>query len=239
MKKNIQKHIFRKNAMKKYDLHIHSNFSNDSIIAPADILRIAKEKGLNGIAITDHDTMRAYSVLKKLNKDKDFEIIPGEEIHTNYGHFLGLYLRKEIKSRDLFEAIDEVHNQGGIVVIPHPITIASIHNFNYSLGKLKGKIDAVEAFNSRNFKRHNDLAQKEILKYGYAQVGSSDSHIKSDIGNGYTLFYGDLRDAIKNKETIVGGTTKYGFVSNLCAGFRGRIIYPIIGSHIKSHQSRK
>ena len=216
--------------LKKYDLHIHSCYSPDSIMKPADILRIAKERGLNGIAITDHDTLKAYPVLKKLNKDKNFEIIPGEEIHSNYGHFIGLYLKKEIQSRDLFEAIDEIHSQGGIAIIPHPFTLASMHNFRYPLSKLKGKVDAIEAFNSRNFKRHNDSAKKEILKYGFSQVGSSDSHIKLEIGNGYTLFEGDLRLAIKNKKTNVGGTTRYSLVSNICAGVRGQIIYPIFGS---------
>jgi predicted metal-dependent phosphoesterase TrpH len=197
---------------------------------PEDILRIAKERGLNGIAITDHDTMKAYPILKKLNKDKNFEIIPGEEINTNHGDLLGLYLHKEIKSRDLLEAIGEIKSQGGIVIIPHPFTIASVRSFTYPLVKLKGKIDAVETFNSRNFPHYNELAKKEALKYGFAQTGSSDAHIKSDISNGYTLFEGDLRKAIKNKKTKVGGTTKYGFVSNVCASFKSRIIYPIIGS---------
>lgn len=229
MEKTSQKYNKKHPIIRKYDLHIHSHYSPCSIIKPEDILRLAKERGLNGIAITDHDTMKAYSILKKLNKDKDFEIIPGEEIETNYGHLLGLYLHKEIKSRDLLEAIDEIKSQGGIVIVPHPFTFASIHTFSYSLAKLKGKIDAVETFNSRNFPHYNELAKKEALKCGFTQVGSSDAHIKSDISNGYTLFEGDLRKAIKNKKTKVGGTTKYAFISNLCAGFNSRIIYPIRG----------
>jgi predicted metal-dependent phosphoesterase TrpH len=218
------------NKLKKYDLHIHSNYSPCSYIKPEDILRIAKERGLNGIAITDHDTLKAYPILKKLNKDKNFEIIPGEEIYTNYGDVIGLYLSKEIKSRDFFEAIKEIKNQGGIVIIPHPFTIASVRKFKYSLAKLKGKIDAVETFNSRNFPHYNELAKKEALKYGFAQTGSSDSHIKADISNGYTLFEGDLRKAIKNKKTQVGGTTKYVFISNICASFKSRIVYPLVGA---------
>jgi predicted metal-dependent phosphoesterase TrpH len=216
------------NHIKKYDLHVHSYYSKCSIIKPVDILKRAKEKGLNGIAITDHDTLKAYPILKKLNKDKDFEIIPGEEIHTNHGHLLGLYLTKEIVSRDLFEAIDEIHAQGGIVIVPHPFTVA-FHSFTYPLSKLKSKIDAVEAFNSRNFQHYNNIAKTEISRLGFSQVGSSDAHIPQDIGNGYTLFIGDLRTALKNKKTQIGGTTKYAIVSNLSATLNSRIIYYIRG----------
>ncbi len=216
--------------LKKYDLHVHSYFSKCSVIKPEEILRIAKERGLNGIAITDHDTLKAYPILKKLNKDKDFEIIPGEEISTNQGHLLGLYLKKEIKSRDLLEAIDEIHAQGGIAITPHPFTIMSWHNLTYPLSKLKGKIDAVEAFNSRNFSHYNNLVQKEVARLGFAQVGSSDAHLKIDIGNGYTLFEGDLRTALKNKKTSIGGINKYVFLSNMCAGFNARVRYTLRGN---------
>ena len=218
--------------MNKYDLHIHSYFSPCGYMKPKAILRIAKEKGLNGIAITDHDTMRAYPILKKLNKDKDLEIIPGEEVHTEYGDVLGLYLHKEIKSRKLLEVIDEIKNQGGIIIIPHPyrrMFYSRDYAFKYPLSKLKGKIDAVETFNSRNFSGNNKLARKDAVKYGFAQVGSSDSHVHFDISNGYTLFDGDLRQALKNKRTEVGGTTKYNILSSILAGFKSKIVYPFTG----------
>jgi len=48
-----------------FDLHIHSKYSKDSINDPKWIIKIAKNKGLNGVAITDHNTIKGSLVAKK------------------------------------------------------------------------------------------------------------------------------------------------------------------------------
>ena len=58
--------------MKKYDLHIHTNYSSCSRINPKKLLKIAKKRGLDGIAITNHNTIQGGLEVKKLNKDKNF-----------------------------------------------------------------------------------------------------------------------------------------------------------------------
>ena len=72
----------------RYDLHMHTYRSKCSNLRPDVILKLAKKKGLDGIAITDHHEIRGALEVKKLNKDKDFEVIVGEEISTNYGDVL-------------------------------------------------------------------------------------------------------------------------------------------------------
>jgi predicted metal-dependent phosphoesterase TrpH len=213
--------------MKKYDLHMHSCYSPCSRNKPEDILKAAKKAGLDGIAITDHHTLRAYPVLKKLNKDKNFEIIPGEEITTEYGDVLALYIHKEIKSRKLLEVLKEIHSQGGIAIIPHPFRIRPWSRFKYPLEKLKGQIDAIETFNSRNMLWENSKAKKKAISLGFSQTGSSDAHMILDIGKAYTIFDSKektLRDAIKNNKTVAKGTTKYGLISTFVAGLNKRII---------------
>jgi len=42
----------------KFDLHIHSKYSQDGILEPKAIVDIAASKGLKGIAITDHNTIK-------------------------------------------------------------------------------------------------------------------------------------------------------------------------------------
>jgi hypothetical protein len=181
--------------------------------SPETILRKARKAGLNGIAITDHHTMKAYPILKKLNKDKNLEIIPGEEITTNHGDVLALYIHEEIKSRDLLTVLKEIRSQGGVAIIPHPSTITHRLSFTYPLSKLKGKIDAIETFNSRNFRFSNNIAKREALRLNFPQVGSSDAHLPIDIGKCYTLFEGDLRTAIRKGKTTPRGTTRYGLFS--------------------------
>ncbi|HYD03146.1 MAG TPA: PHP domain-containing protein [Alphaproteobacteria bacterium] len=217
--------------MKKYDLHMHSYYSPCSRNKPEEILKAAKRAGLNGIAITDHDSISCYLVLKKLNKDKNFEIICGEEIHTQHGDIIALYLKKEIKSRDFFMAVKEVHSQGGIVIIPHPHRQVYWHKFKYPLSKLKGKIDAIETFNSRNTNKANRKAIAEAEKNGFAQTGSSDGHLIFDIGKGYTMFPANmtLKEAIRNKKTVPGGNNNFGTISALVSAFYKRILTPLFG----------
>jgi predicted metal-dependent phosphoesterase TrpH len=216
------------NKLKKYDLHIHSHYSPCGYMKPEDILRIAKKQGLNGIAITDHDTMKAYPILKKLNKDKNFEIIPGEEITTEYGDVLALYIAKEIKSRKLLEVLKEIHAQGGISIIPHPYRPMPWTIFKFPLEQLKGKIDAIEVVNSRNTIWANNKAKRMAETLKVSQTGSSDAHIILDIGKAYTLFDAKektLRNALKNRATSGEGTTKYGLLSVLAATINKRTLY--------------
>lgn len=220
-------------ALKKYDLHVHSYYSRCSRNRPEDILKAAKRAGLNGIAITDHHTLQAYPILKRLNKDRNLEIIPGEEITTQYGDVIALYIKSEIKSRDFFQVVKEIHSQGGLVIIPHPFRHVPWTKFKYPLNRLKGKIDAVEGFNSRNLSHANSKAQTEASRFKIPQVGSSDAHMIIDIGNGYTLFEGDLHKAIKTGRTVIGGTTKYSIISGAKAFINKNVLYPILGGYAR------
>ena len=44
--------------MMKFDLHVHSKYSSDGVLDPENIVRIARKRGLAGIAVTDHNTIR-------------------------------------------------------------------------------------------------------------------------------------------------------------------------------------
>ena len=91
----------------KLDLHVHTGHSFDSSGEPAEIIRAAEAAGLDAIAITDHDTMSAVGLVKKLSSK--ITIIPGMEITSMQGtHVIGLFLQSEIISRDIFEIIDEI-----------------------------------------------------------------------------------------------------------------------------------
>lgn len=64
------------------DLHIHSNLSTDGVYSVEEILQIAHKSGVDGIAITDHNTAFAHLVIEQINKNKYFngKIISGIEI---------------------------------------------------------------------------------------------------------------------------------------------------------------
>ena len=79
----------------KLDLHTHTNYS-DGELSVEDNIKRAKELGLNGIAITDHDNIDSW---KDINKIEDYLIIKGVELSTYYKdenvHLLGYYLNND------------------------------------------------------------------------------------------------------------------------------------------------
>ena len=193
----------------KYDLHIHTYKSSCSNLKPKKILKIAKKRKLNGIAVVDHNTIAGGLKVKKANKDKDFEVIVGAEIKTKHGEVIGLYLKNEIKSRDFFKVIEEIRKQKGIVLIPHPFTYG-IFRKGAKSHLLKAKIDAIEAINGRcMFKSENIKALKFAKKHNIAKTAGSDAHFASEIGKCYTIFEGNLRTALKKKSTRVYGRTGF------------------------------
>jgi len=77
------------------DLHIHSTAS-DGTMSPTEIVRYAKEKDLEAIAITDHDTVEGVEEALAAGEKTGIEVVPGIEISAEYPestlHILGYYI---------------------------------------------------------------------------------------------------------------------------------------------------
>lgn len=168
----------------KIDLHIHTKYSKDSRLELEKIINIAKKGGLNGVAITDHNSFEGVKAVKKLDLN-EFFIIPGEEIKTNKGELMGLFLEEEVKSKRYLEVIDEIKSQGGLVVVPHPFDNLRSSRFK-EVKKIKNKVDGLEVFNSRViFNRANEKAMKFADKNHLIKTAGSDAHTRFEIGNAY------------------------------------------------------
>lgn len=79
----------------RFDLHTHTRAS-DGMNAPAENVRLAKEKGLAGLAITDHDTVAGIAEAREAGGRLGVAVVPGVEISTRAGgkdiHVLGYFL---------------------------------------------------------------------------------------------------------------------------------------------------
>lgn len=159
-----------------FDLHIHSYYSKDSILSPKLITKIAKRRGLNAIAVTDHDTIKG-GMLAKAVGEKELMAIIGSEIKTEYGDLIGLFLNENIESRIFGEAIDEIKEQGGIVILPHPYRRKKFPPVN-----LLNDVDIIEGINGRN-RRETDLRGQMLAKsLKKPVIAGSDSHFPYEIG---------------------------------------------------------
>lgn len=166
----------------RFDLHIHSNHSTDSNLAVDEILKRAVRKGLDGIAICDHNTVDGS--LRAIQRAKDLDlsllVIPGIEISTSDGHLIVLGIRENIQpSLTVSETISIARQKGGVVIAPHPFK-------KDSLGFAAKDADAIETFNSRCIFGENEKAKEMALSLGKPEVGGSDSHLLSTIGLGFT-----------------------------------------------------
>lgn len=160
-----------------FDLHIHSFYSNDSMQSPKLITRIAKSRGLNAIAITDHETIKGGMVAKAFG-DNELMAIIGSEIKTEYGDLIGLFLNENIKSRVFGEVIDEIKAQGGLVVFPHPYRRKKFPPID-----LLNDVDIIEGINGRNT-REIDLRGQILAKsLKKPVIAGSDSHFPYEIGS--------------------------------------------------------
>lgn len=188
----------------KYDLHIHSKYSHDGTIEPEEMVRVAIKKGLSGIAVTDHNTIKGGIKAKEYGTE-DFRVVISSEIKTERGEITGLFLNEEINSRGFYEVIDKIREQDGVIVVPHPFDKMR-KSALFPTKDDVGYIDCVEGFNSRCiYQKYNERAVNFASKHNLGIVAGSDAHFKNEIGNaGIETDEEDLRKAILRDCTIFG-----------------------------------
>ena len=190
----------RRPAQAFADFHCHTRFSRDSLLKEATFIRIALERGLTHVAVTNHNNVEGAMAVRdkavELGVDDRLTVILGEEVSTVDGEVVGLFLQRTIpRGLSADETADEIHAQGGLVSIPHPFDpFRASHIRELPLIRLAeaGKIDAVEIFNSRvTLQRHNLEAAEFAARYRIPGIACSDSHSAFEIAmsfNGLPAF---------------------------------------------------
>ncbi len=104
----------------RVDLHTHTHHSPGSITSPRSFVETCRRKGINCVAVTDHNTIRGALAVREL---ADFRVIVGEEIETSAGQVIGLFLEAEVRpGLSPEETIERVRASGGLVGVPTPTT---------------------------------------------------------------------------------------------------------------------
>jgi predicted metal-dependent phosphoesterase TrpH len=180
----------------RIDLHVHSKYSDEGVLEPEEIVRIAQKRGLDGIAITDHDTIRGGEEAKKY-ETQDFKVIIGAEIMTEKGEITGLFLSQEVKASRFQDVINKIKAQGGMVIVPHPFDGLRRSAFHIT-DEYADLVDAIEGFNSRCIlQRYNSKALEFASQHNLPVVAGSDAHYANEIGLGGIITHsGDIRQAI-------------------------------------------
>jgi predicted metal-dependent phosphoesterase TrpH len=193
-------------VMLRFDLHVHTNYSKDGQSSVEDVLRAAAAVGLDGVAITDHNTATgARYALEVVDRvAPGLLVIPGEEVSTKSGHLIVLGITQNISpGMTVDDTIKEARRLGGIVVVPHP------YNKPRHGMAIPKDADAVEVYNSRFILgMHNRRAATKARARMLPEVSGSDAHHASLVGSAITLISADktikdVLEAIKQGKTSI------------------------------------
>jgi hypothetical protein len=169
------------------DLHMHTDWSHDCSTPAAGLVDHAERIGLGAIAITDHNAFGGALEAVELARRRDLIVIPGEEVKTDdQGEVIGLFLSEEIpRGMSFADTIDAIHEQGGLVYLPHPFDRLHAIPDPATLHRHLAEIDVLEVFNARLLRdSFNDEALRFAQKYRLLRGAGSDAHVLQGVGTG-------------------------------------------------------
>ncbi len=189
------------------DVHIHSNVGDGMADIPELLTFVQEKTDLDVIAITDHNRIKGSYQARELAAKRSyrFEVVIGTEVTTLEGHLLGLFIESPIPYlQSLENTIEAIHKQGGLCIVPHPMSwlTQSVSKQNLervmAIGDPDVYLDGVETINATIVGRiSNKRARKFNKKYKLAETGSSDAHFLKAVGGAITLFPGRTAEELK------------------------------------------
>ena len=191
------------------DLHVHSHHSPGCTLAPRDIVRRAREAGLDGLVLTDTNTLDGLQEIRAAGREEGFLALCGVELVTDHGHYLCYFPDPAIVPAppQMFgttpwpvrEVVRRVREMGGVVVAAHPYDKSVERPSGDFIFTLEG-LSALEGLNVRRKGPSNDLAVEAADHLNLPCVGASGAHpTLDDIGKGATLF----REPIASEADLV------------------------------------
>ncbi len=167
--------------------HVHTRRSFDSRANPAKIVQRAAAVGIEVLAVTDHDTWQGSQDCRAaaLSLQLPVRVITGTEVRTSKGDLIGLFVTSDLLERDAVKFCDAVHEQGGIVVLPHPYKWHELDD------ELLSHVDIVEVHNARCTPLDNQRAAELALERNLATLVGPDAHRLGELLLARNEFDGD------------------------------------------------
>jgi predicted metal-dependent phosphoesterase TrpH len=170
----------------KVDMHTHTEYSPDSRTPVKAQAAAIKAAGLDVVCATDHNTIEGALRLREIADG--FRVVIGEEVTTRDGDMIGLFLDKTVP-RDMSaeETIARIHDQGGLVSVPHPFSRNRLfHIRRAALDRVWKDIDCIEIFNAREaFTQDNLRAAAFAREKNIPGAVGSDAHRTAEIGRAW------------------------------------------------------
>jgi predicted metal-dependent phosphoesterase TrpH len=151
---------------------------------PADLVKSARQRGLDRIVITDHNNISGAIIAQQMDPDL---VIVGEEIKTTKGEILAAYVKEAIPpGLPPLQTIKRLRDQGAFISVSHPFDIRSGAWLEEDLLEIAPLVDAIEIFNARCMKPGaNQFAARLAQEQNIPGTAGSDAHISFEIGAAY------------------------------------------------------
>ena len=182
------------------DCHCHTLHSHDNWLEPLDLVRRARQLGLDGVCITEHYSYEASAPVEAIGRDEGLLVLRGVEISTDRGHLLAYGVEDDgwnLWGQDNYLPLDQVimriNSLGGICVPAHPFRDVGLCSLLEGLLEVQG-IAAVETHNGCNIESDNQLALQAATHMGLPTLGGSDCHKTGAVGRCATEFLEPLSD---------------------------------------------
>lgn len=175
------------------DTHMHEmTYSKDSFLSLDVMVQIAKQKGLGGICITDHDSMGLKAYTAEYTKRTGFPVFVGIEFFSLQGDIVAFGIEDYPKERvSAQEFIDIVKAQGGVCFAAHPFRNNN-RGLEENLRFVKG-LDGLEVLNGSTSPEACVKAASYARELNLFTLGSSDCHVPEKVGVCATYFPEEVR----------------------------------------------
>jgi predicted metal-dependent phosphoesterase TrpH len=185
------------------DMHNHTRISSScSLLSPEELIETARVRGLDGICVTEHSTVRGAEIARKSVRKNGFPVFRGIEARTDLGDMLvyGYY-------RDIPEGISldtlcrTVHEAGGVLFAAHPFHLTGGWNLftamqdrgldlekDWNRLEVLRRLDGIEVINGNVSDQNNAKARELADRLGIGGIGGSDAHIPEMVARAATRF---------------------------------------------------
>lgn len=169
----------------KIELHSHTRHSRDCLLDYDTIIDVCQRRGIAALAVTDHNEIEGAF---EMRRRAPFPVIVGEEVFTEQGEVIGLFLRELIpRGLSVQETIARIKDQGGLVYVPHPFDSYRKGAIGRdTLDAIRPEIDLIEVLNARNIRYPDDArAYWYAREHGLVMAAGSDAHSAGEFGVAY------------------------------------------------------
>jgi hypothetical protein len=170
----------------RLDLHVHTCYSYDCLLSLQSLTQVVLRRGLDGVAVLDHDEIDGAL---RLRDWAPFHVIVGEEIGSRDGGIGALFITERIPPHlSAEETITRIHDQGGLVFIPHPLARGVPGKIRKDkFAQIIDQVDVIEGFNARAPLQADDQRARDLAaEHGIAVAAGSDAHWACEVGRAWT-----------------------------------------------------